>query len=529
MQTCTKDEPYQNKGFCCVSDYVLLTGATGLLGRYLLRDLLLKDVRVAVLVRCGRRETVEQRIEGILQRWESELSRALPRPVCLEGDVCRVGFGLDDADRQWVAEHCRSLIHSAASLDFHADSSGEPWRTNVEGTRNMLELCRETGLGDLHYISTAYVCGLREGVIREDELDFGQEFRNDYEKTKLVAESLVRQADFLDSLTVYRPAVITGDSRTGYTNTYHGLYMYLKLMSVLVWNTPPGPDGVRHTPVRLNMTGNEPRNIVPVNWASEVIATLFCTPAAHGKTFHLAPEHPLTPRETIEAGYKYFNSRGVEFCGPSRAIEPASEMDRDAHDNMGIYKEYEISDPLFDTTNLKTYAGHLPCPRIDEAMLHRFWKYAEEDRWGKRRQPQPVTPFRMADYLSQLVERDDFESFGSRDDETTVALDVRGPGGGQWSLVLDGDRLTHVAQGLNGACSARLGLSSAEFLRLLQEDNPEQIREQLSRYMVVCQEDQTGLEAAIARAFFPARRAGVFANNAALSGLQDFVQQSEMS
>ncbi|MCA9203818.1 MAG: SDR family oxidoreductase, partial [Planctomycetales bacterium] len=284
-----------------MSQYTLLTGATGLLGRYLMRDLLQRGVRLAVLARPSKRESARQRIEGILQMWESQLGCDLPRPVCLEGDICSERLGLDEAAVRWVRNHCPSMLHSAASLSFHAEPNGEPWRSNVGGTRNMLDLCQAAGIRQLHYVSTAYVCGLRRGRIMESDLDFGQPFRNDYEKSKLEAETLVRQADFLDCLTVYRPAVIAGDSITGYTNTYHGLYMYLKLMSVLVWNTEPGPDGVRDTPVRLEMTGDEPRNIVPVDWVSEAMCRLFTTPAAHGDTYHLAPVNPITPRQIIEA------------------------------------------------------------------------------------------------------------------------------------------------------------------------------------------------------------------------------------
>ena len=89
---------------------------------------------------------------------------------------------------------------------------------------------------------------------------------------------------------MYRPAVIAGDSQAGYTNTYHGLFMYRKRLAVLNRNTVPGPDGVRETPVRFDMVGDEGRDIVPVDWVSAVICQ-FDTPVAHGDTFHLAPEN----------------------------------------------------------------------------------------------------------------------------------------------------------------------------------------------------------------------------------------------
>ena len=83
--------------------YVLLTGGTGLVGRYLVRDLLLTGHRLALVLRTNGKETVEQRCEAILQYWEAELGRPLPRPVCLQGDVAEPGLGLSQTDRDWIA------------------------------------------------------------------------------------------------------------------------------------------------------------------------------------------------------------------------------------------------------------------------------------------------------------------------------------------------------------------------------------------------------------------------------------------
>jgi thioester reductase-like protein len=98
--------------------------------------------------------------------------------------------------------------------------------SNLTGTRNLLQLCRETGVRQFDHVSTAYVCGKRPGPVFERELDCGQTFRNDYERSKCEAEKLVRAAAHLDRVTVYRPAIIVGDSRTGYTTAYHGPYAY---------------------------------------------------------------------------------------------------------------------------------------------------------------------------------------------------------------------------------------------------------------------------------------------------------------
>jgi thioester reductase-like protein len=443
------------------ADYILVTGATGLLGRYLLRDLLAKGRRVAIILRPSKKQSVAQRAEEILQFWEAQAQTPLPRPVVLQGDICEDNLGLSPTDQAWVAAHCTSILHSAASLVFHKDAAGEPERSNIGGVTNMLKLCEQVGITEVHYISTAYVAGLREDVVYEADLVAGQIFRNDYEESKYNAELLVRNADFITDLTVYRPAVIAGDSRTGYTNTYHGLYMYLKLMSVLVRNTEPGPDGVRDTPVQFDMTGDEDRNIVTVDWVSEVICHLVTSQEAHGRTYHLAPEVPLTPRRIIEAGYRYFNSRGVTFAGFNNAErEPISEIDRNAHSNMGMYKEYEYCDPKFDLSNLQTYAADIPCPVIDEPMLHQFLKYGEEDRWGKRKVTYVANYACISQHCEALIAESTTQSSSA---PFNVNLRVFGTGGADLILTIQSGVLVGVERGASERVAAHMEMNSEDF------------------------------------------------------------------
>jgi thioester reductase-like protein len=102
-----------------MAGYCLLTGATGLVGRYLLRDLLLRGIPVAVLIRSRDGGAPAKRLEEILRYWDREAGRPLPRTIyCLEGDITLPGLGLDEDDRRWVARHCDRILHNAASLTF---------------------------------------------------------------------------------------------------------------------------------------------------------------------------------------------------------------------------------------------------------------------------------------------------------------------------------------------------------------------------------------------------------------------------
>jgi thioester reductase-like protein len=451
-----------------VSQYLLLTGATGLVGRFLIRDLLRDEQRVAVLVRRSTKASAAERVEQIMQLWERQTGELLPRSVCLEGDVSEPGLGLSAKDRQWLVSRCGRVLHGAAALDFDGpDRRGEPWRTNVEGTRHVLELCRELAVTELHYVSTAYVSGIREDVVREDELEMGQEFRNDYEQSKYEAEKLVRSADWISPPTIYRPTVISGDSRSGYTNTYHGIYIYLRLISVLLRNTKPDKDGRRYTPFRAPMCGDERRNIVPADWVSDVICYVLKTAAAHGRTFHLAPRVPLTMRSLIDSGYRYFDSYGVEYMGPEWQLSAERSRFEEAYLDIGrTYRNYELSDPEFDTSNLQHFAGQLPCPEIDDSMLRLYWEFGERDRWGKRREAQPNVDKWAAGILQEAVSRTDglspAQPPASR--AATVGFDVHGAGGGQFHVSCAEEGELRLQRGLppNGAPVHRLTVEGLE-------------------------------------------------------------------
>lgn len=354
-----------------MSYHILLTGATGLLGRYLLRDLLLADVPVAAVVRGSRRQSAEDRIEALMGTWEDLLQREMPRPYVLEGDITEPFLGLDATDRHWVDQNCDSVLHNAASLSFVATSEeGEPYRSNIKGTQNVLDLCQETNIHDFHHVSTAYVAGLRTGRIRENDLDVGQKMSNPYEESKMAAEKLVRSAEFLSPPTIYRPAIIVGDSKTGFTSTFHGFYALLELAHTLVGSMGMiGSNSEMPKKTRISLDGTETKNFVPVDWVSEVITSIVTRPQHHGQTYHLTPRERVSAamiRDVLERAYGFY---GAEFSGHGKAIDNPDEIERLFYEQIRVYDSYWRDDPEFDTTNLQAACPDLPCPTMNEELL----------------------------------------------------------------------------------------------------------------------------------------------------------------
>lgn len=361
--------------------HILLTGATGLLGRYLMKDLLSRGAKLAVLVRPSRRNDPHMRIEAAMRVWETELRRPLPRPVVLTGDICSSDLGLSGPEIRWAAENCDAIIHNAASLSFVSTGRhSEPWRSNVGGTQNVLEFCQQAGIETFHHVSTAYVAGKRHGRVYEQELNVGQEFANPYEESKVEAEEMVRAARFLKSLTVHRPAIIVGDSRSGLTFTYHNFYVMLQLAYTLALSMGQQDFSgkVVSNLVQINVDGHERKNLVPVDWVSEVISSIVLDPALHGQTYHLTPRVPITVRLIRDVMEEVVGMYGLRFCGAGVHNGTGHEVEQIFFKHMEVYHSYWKDDPEFDSTNTQAAVPHLPCPHVDREMLLRLARVAIE-------------------------------------------------------------------------------------------------------------------------------------------------------
>jgi thioester reductase-like protein len=353
-----------------MKNYYMLTGATGLLGRYLIKDLTQAGLKIAVLVRPSRRQTAEDRVEAMMRYWDKELGYKLPRPVVLSGDICQEDLGLDPSGIKWAAENVSAMIHNAASLSFISTSKqGEPWKSNIGGTQNVVNFCESAQIREFHHVSTAYICGLREGVVKETELDVGQKMSNDYEISKVAAEKIVRESNTFDSLTVLRPAIIVGDYQTGFTTTFHGFYALTQLVQTLVRGYEPDATGLVFSEnMRLNLSGDERKNLVPVDWVSAVMSHVISNPKHHGQTYHLTPQHPVTARQLLVSMEAATHTYGPKFVG-SQEFEDRSELEQLFYDHFHVYSSYWRNDPTFDSTNTQNAAPHLPCPLLDLKKL----------------------------------------------------------------------------------------------------------------------------------------------------------------
>ena len=446
--------------------YLLLTGATGLVGRYLLRDLILAEVPVAVVCRSSRMEPAHQRVEVLMQRWERIEGRSLPRPIVLEADLRQPMLGLSAADQQWIAANCDRILHNAASMTFREDKHGEPFRSNNEGLQNVLDVCRQARIRKFHHVSTAYVCGLRSGRVYEHELDLGQQNGNVYEVSKMTAEKMLRGADFLDELTVYRPASVAGDSQTGYTVSTHGFYLPLQLAYVMADKLPTHLMGDRFFRL-LGLRGDEGKNLVPVDWLSAGIVHIVTHPELHRQTYHLTNPKPVTvqliQRVVQEAIEKYSSRRFVGELTEAQIVEYEALFQH----YMEIYRSNWRDDPVFDRTNTEGALAHLPCPQIDEQMLLRIASYPVKENFVLKRMESPEPGFAALEHLQRVASSGKRFVHGTTSGDA-VGFQVTGRCGGQWRLVMRDGVVVGVEVGMVNDDRLQYRLNSQTFSTLVE-------------------------------------------------------------
>jgi nucleoside-diphosphate-sugar epimerase len=449
----------------------LLTGATGLLGQYLLRDLLLMGHPVAVLARDSRKVSAAERIGALVDSWSQTLGRKLPVPIVLAGDLVLDRLGLTGADRNWLTRHCQAIVHAAGNLSFQETLEGEPWRTNFEGTQSLLSLCREAGVLEWHHVSTAFVWGEKAGLITEDNPANNVSFHNPYEKSKLAAERLVRAAPGMRA-TIYRPAVIVGDGRTGFTSNYNGLYRFLEL-GVRLAKMNSGGDRTS-LPLRLPLSGEETWNLVPVDWVSRAIIEIQANPGRHGRTYNLVSRSPVTTRLIRDVAAAVLDISGVEFSG-ANGIENPSPAEQMFVDGIQEYWPYLGGNPSFTSVNTDAALPDLPPPAVDRPMLERLIRFAADQRWGKTARktsaanPKSGPQTHCAHYIEKVFPKQARQSNLGRQAglDITIGIDLKGPGGGQWSCQWRQGELIYVHEGLKDGAAVVYHTDTAAFQDVL--------------------------------------------------------------
>ena len=285
---------------------LFITGFPGFIANRLLERLAKKDCDFILLVQPALLARGAEEIARI-----SQLAGRKPDDFrVVKGDITEPGLGLKPSDLELVQQQTTRVFHLAAIYDL-AVPQEIALRVNRGGTRLVLAFSGELPhLRQFHHVSTCYVAGKREGMILETELRHDAGYRNYYEESKYLAELEVESAKNELPITIHRPAVVCGDSRTGETGKYDGVYYLIHYL--LRW-----PSGLS----LINIGNHEVSlNLVPVDFVVDAMAALAFEEKAIGKTLQLADPAPLTTNQLFNSIARSVDDRRSRFTAPASIV-----------------------------------------------------------------------------------------------------------------------------------------------------------------------------------------------------------------
>ena len=325
---------------------VLLTGATGFLGAFLLRDVLRTTrARVHALVRADDPAQGLRRIADNL-RWyrldgEVDLSRVVVHPA----DLALPKFGLTDEVYDELSRTADVVFHAGATVNWLQPYTAlKP--ANVTGTEEVLRLAAAHRTVPVHFISSTGVFDqpVKPGVpLKVDDIPGPPEvLSNGYRQTKWVAERIIDLArDRGLPVSVHRVDVVSGDQVNGACQTKD--FVWLGLKGILQSRAVPADlAGLFH--------------LVPVDYASAAITHLATRPEAAGRTFHLSNPDTVTYREMIgrlrDLGHTLEELPWPEWSARVRAdrdnaLQPLLDsFEAIAAVGEGAYPDFDVSDTV---------------------------------------------------------------------------------------------------------------------------------------------------------------------------------------
>ena len=286
---------------------IFITGFPGFIAGRLVERLAKSETQFFLLVQS---EFVDKAMAEITEIADFT-NTPLESYVIVEGDITKPNLGISDEDLETIQFETTDVFHLAAVYDL-AVAKDIAQSVNLEGTKNVNDFVRTLkNLRRYNYVSTCYVAGKRVGEIREDELEHDAGFRNNYEETKYLAEMEVEKLKSDLPVTIFRPSVVVGDSNTGETAKYDGIYyliQYLRKAPMLLRVVNVGNKNVR-------------LNLVPVDFVVDAIAALSRDKKATGKTIAVADPSPLTTAELFDVIARDLTGRKSELTPPAKLVE----------------------------------------------------------------------------------------------------------------------------------------------------------------------------------------------------------------
>ncbi len=359
---------------------VLLTGATGFLGAYLLKEMLEQTSYIIYCVVKAPDDTLGMhKIENNMQTyglWNEDYTVRI-KPVL--GDLTLPKLGFSDSTYDDLAARMDLIYHNGAVLNFVYPYSRLK-QANVSGTREILIFAAAHKLKPVHYISTVgYFLSAdlpaNSKINEKFDLSHHQGIYGGYNQSKWLAEKVVKYAQSIGvPTTIYRPGLIAGDSRTGQINTNDFISRMLK--------------GFLHLSASPDL--DTELDLVPVDFVAKAIVHLSIQSDSVGETYHLVNPQPIRFKEVIAClnkgmekiksiPYKEWQQKLIVYCGQDKTnpLYPLLPFftDKIPNKDFSMFELYtQPNRPSICCANTikKLSASQIYCSIIDEQLMAKY-------------------------------------------------------------------------------------------------------------------------------------------------------------
>ncbi len=378
---------------------IALTGATGFLGSHIMAQLLQSGYRLIILGRSTREETLQERIFKLLQ-WLG-MAGAMDKLEMLEIDFSKPLIGIPEAKYNQLCAMTDQIIHCASDTNFSERKRNLVFAANVHSLSGILEFAANSHVQVFNYISTAYVAGINNTACRETFSE-ATDFVNVYEESKARAEKII--ASFCDKnsipLTIIRPSIVFGDSRTGRSLKFNALYFPIKsvqyIRDIYLHDIKSNggkksqksgifidSEGYLNLPLRIYLPQKGTINLIPVDYFVNATQKIIESDSPGG-IFHLTNNSAPTLGTLAAYNEEFMKIRGVEIiygkAGNSVMRNPVEELfDR----FIEPYRPYLSDNRIFDRVNTDLVTDNLQPPEFTGEIFKKCMEYAISVNWGE--------------------------------------------------------------------------------------------------------------------------------------------------
>ena len=358
--------------------HYFVTGATGFIGKRLVKKLLERKGSTVYFLLRGESAG---KAAALREYWGVSATRA----VAIHGDLTSKKLGVSSEDVKKLKGQVDHFYHLAAVYDLGADEESQI-AVNIDGTRNTVEFAKAIDAAHFHHVSSIAAAGLYEGVFREDMFEEAENYEHPYFRTKHESEKIVRK-ECKVPWTVFRPAMVVGDSTTGEMDKIDGPYYFFKLIQRMRQLLPPWMPSVGLEGGRVN--------IVPVDFVVDALDHISHQANVTKKCFHLvdpvgyrvgdvldvfskaahAPKMNLFINAALLGFIPKSVKKGLMALAPVRRIRSAVMKDLGVPEDMMTFINYPTR---FDSRDMTAAlkGSNIACPNLRD-YAWRLWDYWE--------------------------------------------------------------------------------------------------------------------------------------------------------